>query len=520
MFLSGAEGLRTGCLTLLLAVACGARSSGHDPAARGQLGLLPGSDGDGPRFCEDDETCATTDLCQPRICVDGLCAPGLPIECPASSDPCLSNQCEPSSGECRLVPSTPDADGDGFRAPLTSASGGAERCGDDCDDSSVTVYPGAEESCDGRDNDCDGATDEGFSFAPDASAPVWISVDAKQAGIGGLLHNGELFIVSYAGRYEHNRSKLLGLSAAGEAEFEVDVALTNSDTYAGPARWTGDHVATVWEDRRDQDYEIYFNRFDERGNKLAADLRLTQADDFSINPAVAYSGTEYLVFWQDRRDSFANFQIYAQRVGVSSELLGDNINVTPDVFDAEAPAVAVGNGALGVVFNAPFDGRQVMFQSLDFNLERLSLPRVLSPPNAVGASVTFNSDEYVVAWHEYTDAPGDAIWGSVVAADGSERVAPGRITEAAAFARGHTLLALGDRLLLLWAAYEDGSYDLFMRELANDLAPLSEATRITHEEADVVGVTAAIGDGVLGVLYTTFASGSPQVYFTTLACSD
>ncbi|MFO0001324.1 MAG: putative metal-binding motif-containing protein, partial [bacterium] len=41
-----------------------------------------------------------------------------------------------------------DLDGDGF----TTAEG-------DCDDANAAVYPGAEEACDGVDNDCDGDTD-------------------------------------------------------------------------------------------------------------------------------------------------------------------------------------------------------------------------------------------------------------------------------------------------------------------------------------------------------------------------
>lgn len=46
-----------------------------------------------------------------------------------------------------------DTDGDGVFA------------GADCDDENVNVYPGAQESCDGLDNDCDGETDERMAFA-------------------------------------------------------------------------------------------------------------------------------------------------------------------------------------------------------------------------------------------------------------------------------------------------------------------------------------------------------------------
>ncbi|HEY3452775.1 MAG TPA: NBR1-Ig-like domain-containing protein [Myxococcales bacterium] len=58
--------------------------------------------------------------------------------------------------EIIVNPTSPtDADGDGH-AP-TSAGG------DDCDDTDPEVYPGNVERCDGKDNDCNNATDEGLT---------------------------------------------------------------------------------------------------------------------------------------------------------------------------------------------------------------------------------------------------------------------------------------------------------------------------------------------------------------------
>ncbi|MDP2306413.1 MAG: MopE-related protein [Pseudomonadota bacterium] len=74
---------------------------------------------------------------------------------------------DPKDYNCDGFPSSFDNDGDGWM--------GCE----DCDDASATVFPGAPETCNGVDDDCDGALDNG-----DASYRTWW-LDADGDGWGG-----------------------------------------------------------------------------------------------------------------------------------------------------------------------------------------------------------------------------------------------------------------------------------------------------------------------------------------------
>jgi len=93
-------------------------------------------------------TGATLDCGDGAVCVEGVCEGfcaqdahcGSGRSCEIPIDPSL-----PGVGICGCV----DADGDGFCADV------------DCDDNDPLVYPGAPERCDGKDNNCNGITDEG-----------------------------------------------------------------------------------------------------------------------------------------------------------------------------------------------------------------------------------------------------------------------------------------------------------------------------------------------------------------------
>ncbi len=115
-------------------------------------------DGD---VCTGDETCDTT---------THVCVPGVALDC-SDGDDCTTDECDPTTGCFNPLI---DADMDGH-APSSLGA-----CGDDCDDTRDDVFTGAEELCDGVDNNCNTDIDE--------TAPTWYidcDGDGFAEGTGG-----------------------------------------------------------------------------------------------------------------------------------------------------------------------------------------------------------------------------------------------------------------------------------------------------------------------------------------------
>lgn len=100
-------------------------------------------------FCEDGDLCTGPDFCS-----DGKCISGQPIQCD-DQNPCTLDSCDPAVG-CVHLPDTSLIScgvGECFRQIPKCVNGVLQTC--------VPGLP-MPEVCDGRDNDCDGETDETY----------------------------------------------------------------------------------------------------------------------------------------------------------------------------------------------------------------------------------------------------------------------------------------------------------------------------------------------------------------------
>ena len=148
-------------LTLAILPGCDGSTSKDDP-------VEPEEDTDGDGYTESEGDCVPDDE---RV------HPGAEELCNGIDDNCDGQVDEGLDEEW-----FPDADGDGFGSDSESTfscSRPADHVpnAEDCDDSSALTHPGANEYCDGIDNDCDGQSD------PTACRPLE-SADFRFDGLG------------------------------------------------------------------------------------------------------------------------------------------------------------------------------------------------------------------------------------------------------------------------------------------------------------------------------------------------
>ena len=148
----------------------------------------PDADGDG--FGDAGATPVVDCAVQPgHVLNDGDCDDGDPAQFPGADEYCNGedDDCDGTVDEDDAVDAITwyqDADGDGFGDPAVtdvecSQPDGFVAAATDCDDADAAQFPGADEVCNGEDDDCDGTVDE-----PDALDALTWYADVDGDGFG------------------------------------------------------------------------------------------------------------------------------------------------------------------------------------------------------------------------------------------------------------------------------------------------------------------------------------------------
>ncbi len=401
----------------LLLCQCGGRSA------------IPEGDGTGPLIaCNQSGDCFDGNLCVTKACVEGYCHTVETKTCD-DANPCTSDLCDPPTGNCYFPLKVHDNDGDGFYGPLPGTQAGAPgSCGNDCNDSNASVYPGAPEICDGLDNNCDGIVDNGvYSYSPSGYRVQVTDSTFTEAGLDGLAYNGSYFGLTFTGdkSQSDNQGYFTGYDSFGNRVVPItNVSQTAQNGFGGPLIWTGSVFASAWEVHGDRAYDIYFNQLDVNGKKVGPDVRITNSSGFSISPSLAWDGVNYWTAWADDNGGNSPFQVYGQMVSKEGQRVGNAHALTDLRLDARSPILLHGpssNILLFITGNDPSLSpqlqRRIMAQLLGADMSPVGSSIYLSESGASEYTADWVGDRYVAAWS--TEGPGSTLLAASIDATGN-----------------------------------------------------------------------------------------------------
>jgi hypothetical protein len=356
------------------------------------------SEADAPGSCTRDEECDDKNPCNGmEWCSESRCVPG--------SDPCpnpdpqhCNRACTPlgNAANCGTIRAA-DKDHDGHGAIGCTD----DPTGDDCDDGNPAVHPGANEICDGIDNDCNGQTDLSDGLVLSGSIRQWD--DAGRSISTAWIPQRNVYAVTWLrdGNINYN-----GMGAKGQRAYLDRVAIpvpdggsafTNSLPELGSG---GDVLGMMWSGAAD----VFLQRFDFDGTAIGTPVSVgnTFQPDFTV-----------------RRFSGGNWAVFGTCCGKAPSLFGKVVSdgwvpsvQTQSLGSAVSYHVAVSSDNLGIIrwqMGMP-NGTDTLSiiswmrrsSSLDPLGDEVTLVRATAPADAGWPVIAARSGRYAVAWKETT----------------------------------------------------------------------------------------------------------------------
>jgi hypothetical protein len=178
----------------------------------------------------------------------------------------------------------------------------------------------------------------------------------------------------------------------------------------------GDFVV-VWQDNRNNNYDIYAQKYDFTGTPSGSNFKVNDDPGFSsqTSPAVTMNPSgEFVAVWLDNRDR--DFSIYGQRYLSSGEAMGSNFKITSfqmSKIDLFPPGVAInpkGDFVVtwsGAVYNPETDKDYHEIHSIRVNAKNEISDSEFKVNDSDSAAIPFNPDvamnapgDFVITWIE------------------------------------------------------------------------------------------------------------------------
>jgi hypothetical protein len=271
------------------------------------------------------------------------------------------------------------------------------------------------------------------------------------------------------------------------------------------------HVVCV--DWRDGNYEIYYKHSTDGGSVWGPDVRLSNNPSNSIHPSVTASGSSVHVVWNDYRNG--NDEIYYNRSTDGGTTWDGDIRLTNNLDVSWPASVAAFRTNVHVVWNDTRSGNWEVFykRSTDGGTTwKADTQLTNNNSSSMYAAITVLGPNAHVVWVDGRDG-NDEIYYKRSTDGGTNWGADTRLTNASSSSEFPSVAVSGSCVHVTWYDQRDGNNEIYYKRSTDGGASWGTDTRLTNNPSSSEFPSLAISGNYVHMIWDDQRDGNREIYY-------
>jgi len=274
----------------------------------------------------------------------------------------------------------------------------------------------------------------------------------------------------------------------------------------------GANIYVVWYDNTPGNYEIYFRKSLDGGATWQTAMNLSNNADDSYCPAIAVSAANIYVAWHDWTPG--NAEIFFRKSSDGGATWQAAKRLTNNSGSSYRPAIAVSGANVYVAWDDNTPGNYEIYsrKSADDAATWQAAKRLTNNTGGSFASaIAVSGANILLTWSD--DTPGDSeIYFRKSADDGTTWQSSKRITNNAGNSANPSIASKNSTIYIAWHDMTPGNPEIFFRKSVDGGATWQDATRLTNNSGNSQNPSIWGNDAIVFVAWHDDTPGNPEIF--------